>query len=89
MQNKEIVAGTAEKGDVLLIFFPKKHGKEIILKDIPHPRFHDAICAVVEKEMTRAGVDDVQVVVEDRGALDFVLRARLCTVIRRWEAQEQ
>ncbi|ADD08777.1 citrate lyase acyl carrier protein [Candidatus Aciduliprofundum boonei] len=78
-----IEAGTHEKGDV---FVSIEEGKrEVIVKSKLERLYGDAIRETVE-EVTR-GIE-AKIVVEDLGALDWVLRARLEAAIRKYGGEK-
>ncbi len=78
-----IEAGTHEKGDV---FVSIEEGKrEVIVKSKLERLYGDAIRETVE-EVTRE--IEGKIVVEDLGALDWVLRARLEAAIRKYGGEK-
>ena len=78
-----IEAGTHEKGDV---FVSIEEGKrEVIVKSKLERLYGDAMRETVE-EVTR-GIE-AKIVVEDLGALDWVLRARLEAAIRKYGGEK-
>ncbi len=78
-----IEAGTREKGDALVIIEPGK--REVIVKSKLERLYGKAIRATVE-EMTRE--IEAKITVEDFGALDWVLRARLEAAIRKYGGEK-
>lgn len=80
-----IEAGTREKGDALVIIDPSE-SKEVIIKSKLERIYGDAIRATVE-EMTRE--IEAKITVEDFGALDWVLRARLEAAIRKYGGEKK
>ncbi len=79
-----VEAGTREKGDVFVII-ENSDKKEIIVKSKLERLYGEAIRKTVE-EMTRE--IDAKIVVEDLGALDWVLRARLEAAIRKYGGEK-
>lgn len=78
-----IEAGTHEKGDV---FVSIEEGKrEVIVKSKLERLYGDAVRETVE-EVTRE--IEAKIVVEDLGALDWVLRARLEAAIRKYGGEK-
>lgn len=92
---KEAVAGTLESSDVMMRVAPID-GSEIDLQlnSSVEKQFGDAIRETVMDTLAKLGVTGVQLIVDDKGALDCILRARLQTVLLRasdsktlpWEA---
>lgn len=92
---KEAVAGTLESSDVMVRIAPI-NGTEIDLQlnSSVEKQFGDAITETVLDTLNKLGVTGVQLIIDDKGALDCILRARLQTVLLRasdsnelpWEA---
>ncbi|MCD6275679.1 MAG: citrate lyase acyl carrier protein [Thermoplasmata archaeon] len=80
-----ISAGTTEKGDVL-VKIENSEKREIIVNSKLERLYGKAIRATVE-EMTE-GID-AKITVEDFGALDWVLRARLEAAIRKYGGEKE
>ena len=76
-------AGTMESSDVYVEIEPAENGLEIHLESVVKGQFGDAIQAVVEEVLTQCGVEKARVSVNDRGALDCVIRARVETAVLR------
>lgn len=79
---RESFAGTEEKSDVRVEVSPGTGGLEVQIEKLPHPRFRPAVTALAERVLRENGVTDAQVRIWDFGALDFVLEARIKTVLR-------
>jgi len=91
----EAMAGTLESNDLLVKVAPASDGAlEVFVKSEVIRQFGDQIRRVVDDTLSKLGVDEGVVVVEDKGALDCAIRARLQTAILRgakcedlaWEA---
>lgn len=82
MLKRKITAGTEEKGDARITVAPGSNGWEIELARLPHPRFRDAVIPVLENVLRDEQVENACVCVEDFGALNFVLEARLRAALR-------
>lgn len=70
-------AGRDEKGDVLVELTPNASGREIQLQSSVKALFGRHLHQLIEQTLTELNVNNVTVKVTDRGALDFVLIARL------------
>ena len=78
------VAGSLESNDALITV--KEHdGVEIVIKSIVYDFFHKEIEAVIADTLRECGISDISVSCEDKGALDYTIRARLLTAIARME----
>lgn len=90
---KSAVAGTLESSDALIRIEPNDSGIDIEINSSVGKQFGDDILATVQAVLSDLSVTNVQVIVEDKGALDCVLRARLKAALIRatdeninWEA---
>ncbi|WP_140920136.1 citrate lyase acyl carrier protein [Limnobaculum xujianqingii] len=81
---KEAVAGTLESSDVMVRIAPIG-GSEIDLQlnSSVEKQFGDAIRETMMDTLSKLGVTGVQLIIDDKGALDCILRARLQTVLLR------
>ncbi len=78
-------AGRDEKGDVLVTLTPNEAGgREIQLQSSVKALFGRHLQQRVEQTLAELDVNNVRVQVQDRGALDFVLMARLECAIRQF-----
>ena len=76
------IAGTLESSDVMITI--KKHnGIAIELNSAVEKQFGRQIREVVRQVLDQLGVQDALVVIQDKGALECVLRARLITAVYR------
>lgn len=81
---KAAICGTLESSDVQISVVPNEgNGIEIHLESVVKGIFGDAIEAAVRQVLSEMEVGDVKVSLIDKGALDFVIRARLQTAILR------
>ncbi len=76
-------AGSFESGDVLVHVAPSPENLTIHIKSKVGPRFSASMQASVRAVAAELGVTAAAVEVVDSGALDFVLRARVTTAMRR------
>lgn len=79
---KPAVAGTLESSDAMIRVAPAQ-GLEIEINSSVGKQFGDAIRATVEAVLAKLQVSDAQIIVEDKGALDCVLQARLKAALQR------
>lgn len=86
---KPTVAGTLESSDVQITLRPNPgQGIQIELQSDVKALFGQAIEETVRAVLAEFGVQDALVDVNDKGALDFVIRARMeCAVCRAAQVQ--
>ena len=79
---KPASAGTMESSDVLVELVPAE-GREIQLTSVVEAQFGDSIRAVADEMLNQCDLQNVCLRIDDRGALECVLRARIETAILR------
>ena len=80
---KNASAGTMESSDVYVEIEPASNGLQIQLESVVLEQFGDSIQAVVQEVLAECGVENANVRIVDRGALECVLRARVETAVLR------
>lgn len=91
---EEALAGTLESSDLFVRVSPSDEPLEIVIKSEVMHQFGAQIRATVEEVLAKLGVDQGVVIIEDKGALDCTIRARLQAAVMRaagvseidWEA---
>lgn len=83
---KEAVAGTLESSDCLVMVKPCNCLK-IDIESIVIERYGNKIRQVVEEVISEMGVKSGYFKIQDRGALDYCIKARVRTAIRRAEEE--
>ena len=78
------VAGSLESNDAL-ITVTTSDKTEITIKSIVYDFFHQQIFDVIIKTLDELDIKNVSVLCEDKGALDYTIRARLITALSRME----
>ena len=87
---KPAVAGTLESSDAQVTVEPGTDGIQLTLSSSVMNQYGRQIKATVLETLERLGVENAQVTVVDKGALDCTLKARVeCAVFRSWGASEQ
>jgi citrate lyase subunit gamma (acyl carrier protein) len=72
------IAGTLESSDVMVTVKPNdKNGLDIGIQSVVITMFGDSIRAVVDDVLSRFDVKDAVVELNDKGAVDCVIRARV------------
>ena len=79
---KPASAGTMESSDVLVELVPAQ-GRDIQLTSVVEAQFGDSIRAVAGEMLDQFDLQNVCLRIDDRGALECVLRARIETAILR------
>ena len=79
---KPASAGTMESSDVLVELVPAE-GREIQLTSVVEAQFGDSIRALADEMLNQFDLQNVCLRIDDRGALECVLRARIETAILR------
>ncbi len=80
---KSASAGTMESSDAYVEIEPSASGLQIRLESVVENQFGDAIRSAVCEVLKENGVENADVRVVDRGALECVIRARVETAILR------
>jgi len=81
---KSATAGTLESSDVLVTVAPGSGpGVEFKVESIVIKQFGKRIRSVTEEVIAATGIKNAAIHVQDRGALECTLRARLETAIAR------
>lgn len=87
---KEAIAGTLESSDLLVKVAPSgKQTREIVIHSEVIKQFGKQINRVVTETLDKLEMSEGSIVIEDKGALDCVIIARVETaVLRGAESQE-
>ena len=81
---KEAMAGTLESSDLLVKVAPGEPNRlEIHIRSEVMRQFGIQIRAVVDDTLAKLGVSAGEITIDDKGALDCAIRARLQTAILR------
>lgn len=88
---REAEAGLQDKGDVLVTIKarPKGSGIKLEVRSRVMSLFGDQIRQTVLEEVERYALQDAVVTIDDQGALDYAIRARVQTAIERACREEQ
>ena len=78
------VAGSLESNDAL-ITVKECNELKITVKSIVYDFFHLQIEEVIKSTLKDKNLENVEVICEDKGALDYTIKARLLTAISRME----
>ncbi|MBU5485077.1 citrate lyase acyl carrier protein [Clostridium sp. MSJ-11] len=82
--NKIAKAGTLESNDILIMVMPKDEpGVELELESIVMKQFGAQIKKVLLESAKELELDGVKIQAQDKGALDYTIKARLETAVKR------
>ena len=81
------VAGTLESNDILITIISTTGGSanSVSLSSIVINQFGPAIRAVIDQCLEASGLSGVEVSVQDKGALECTIKARMETAIARYK----
>ncbi len=80
---KDACAGTLESSDAFVEVFAAHEGLKIELESSVEEIYGDDIIALVKKVLEKMDMQDIHIKIQDKGALDFVIEARVQTAILR------
>jgi len=81
---KEAIAGTLESSDLLVKVAPSDTGRlDIVIQSEVIKQFGKQIKRVVTDTLDKLSVSEGSIVIEDKGALDCVIRARVQAAVLR------
>lgn len=91
------IVGTLESSDIQISLLPNPgKGLEIQLQSVVKVQYGDAIVAAITEVLESFGITDAIVDAADRGALDWVIRARMQAACCRatgikfdWEGEDR
>ncbi len=87
MGKRNSKAGSLESSDLLVVIEEKELGEEleIVMNSIVEKQYGDKIVGIAHEIATLKGIGNVRILIQDRGALDYAIRARIETAIERFE----
>lgn len=81
--SRSSVAGTYESSDVYIMIEPNLNGREIEIQSSVIKQYGKQIRKVVEDVLDMYNVKNIKVFLNDQGALDCTIRARIETALYR------
>jgi citrate lyase acyl carrier protein len=82
--NKIAKAGTLESNDILIMVIPNENGGvELELESIVMKQFGKQIKKTILNKVEELGVENITIKAQDKGALDYTIKARMQTAIER------
>lgn len=79
---KFAVAGSLESNDCLITVY-ESNTRKIKLDSIVYDQFSTQILKVVNEVLDKLEINNVYVDIVDKGALDYTIKARLTTALKR------
>jgi citrate lyase subunit gamma (acyl carrier protein) len=87
---KEAIAGTLESSDLLVKVAPSdKATREVVIQSEVIKQFGKQINRVVNETLDKLAVSEGSIVIEDKGALDCVIKARVEAAVLRGAGTEE
>lgn len=80
--SKAVKAGSLESNDLMIMIEPSDK-LDITLNSVVKEQYGDKILKAINEVLDEEGVTKANIVIEDKGALDFTIRARMRTAIER------
>lgn len=85
---REARAGSFESNDLLVSIQPNDGGIKLEINSVVSDMFMDSIKKTVKDTLDELGVKDCTINIDDRGALDFAIKARVKTAVMRGSSDE-
>ena len=85
---RNAAAGTMESSDAMVLVSPAENGILVELESTVYTRFGKQMETLVRRTAEEMGAQKIRIRVQDFGALDCTLRARVRTAIRRAAKEE-
>lgn len=83
MLKNNSIAGTIESNDIMIELYKDNKGRSIELESSVKKQFGDEIIAIINETLDEYNINDVKVIANDKGALNFTIKARVKTAILR------
>jgi len=86
LSNKQVKAGSMESSD-LVVTISQGEGVNVEINSIVKNQFGEQIEELVMGIIEEHNLTDVDVLIHDRGALDYAIKARMETAISRYRKE--
>lgn len=80
---KMATAGSVESNDILIMISKGEDNIEIELESVVEQQYGEDIKKLIHDTLIEEGVSSAKVIAKDKGALDFTIKARVKTCIKR------
>lgn len=81
------MAGTLESSDLMVKVSPVESGLDVVIHSEVYKQFGDRITEVVYETLAAFNIEQGQIIIDDKGALDCVIRARIQAALLRGSAR--
>lgn len=81
-------AGSVESNDILVMISPGEGSLDVEVESVVYKQFGESIKEIILNTLAEEGINDAKIIAKDKGALDFTIRARVKTCIRRGMSNE-
>ncbi|MCK7226413.1 citrate lyase acyl carrier protein [Enterobacter asburiae] len=81
------MAGTLESSDLMVKVSPAESGLDVVIQSEVYKQFGERIAEVVNDTLAAFNIEQGLVVIDDKGALDCVIRARVQAALLRGMAR--
>ena len=82
------VAGTLDSSDMYVIIEPNATGIELEIESVVMGQYGDDVRRVILESLEELGVTSAKVLVNDKGAIEPVIKSRIQTVVTRAAQQK-
>ena len=82
---KAATCGSFESNDCLISVTPNEQGRIIQIESLVFETFGDQIRQAIESVLDEKNIENIIVRIQDKGALDYTIRARLLVALQRSE----
>lgn len=82
------MAGTLESSDLMVKVSPDENGLDVVIHSEVYKQFGDRIAEVVNETLSAFNIEQGQIIIDDKGALDCVIRARVQAALLRGTGRE-
>ncbi len=82
------VAGTLESSDMYVIIEPNATGIELEIESVVMGQYGDDVRRVILESLKELGVTSAKILVNDKGAIEPVIKSRIQTVVTRAAQQK-
>jgi citrate lyase subunit gamma (acyl carrier protein) len=81
--NKTARAGTLESSDIFVMVQPNDEGIDIQLDSLVIKQYGNHIRKIILEKLKEMEISNVKVTANDRGALDYTIKSRIETAVKR------
>ena len=82
------MSGTYESSDLFVKVSPASGELDVVIDSEVFKQFGDQITKVVHETLSKLGIEEGVIIIEDKGALDCVIRARVQSAVLRASKQK-